>query len=161
MNMRTSFNEFDLNGKVAVVTGVGRGIGSHIALSLAKYDADLVLCSRTYSELGNIVQETRMFGGNVLLNQADLTIVSDTNKMVEEAQKTYGHLDIPVNNAGINIPQKAEEVTEEAWDTTILIPTTAGTGAEVTPNAILTDVEENLKKAMYCKPLYSSLDDHR
>lgn len=74
------------------------------------------LCSRTLSELENVAQEARMFGRNVLINQADLTIVSDTNKMVEEAQKTYGHLDIFVNNAGINIPQKAEEVTEEAWD---------------------------------------------
>ena len=116
MNNRTSCNEFDLTGKVAVVTGAGRGIGSHIALTLAKYGADLVLCSRTVSELENVAQEARTFGRKVLINQADLTIVSDINKMVEEANKAYGHLDILVNNAGINIPQKAEEVTEEAWD---------------------------------------------
>ncbi len=116
MNNRTSCNEFDLTGRVAVVTGAGRGIGSHVALALAKYGADLVLCSRTLSELENVAQEARDFGRNVLINQADLTIVSDINEMVAEAQRAYGHLDILINNAGINIPQKAEEVTEEAWD---------------------------------------------
>jgi 2-deoxy-D-gluconate 3-dehydrogenase len=52
----------------------------------------------------------------VLARQVDITKVSETRTMVEKATKEYGRLDILVNNAGINIPQKAEEVTEEAWD---------------------------------------------
>ena len=110
------FSEFDLSGKVAIVTGAGRGIGYHIALALAKYGADLVVCSRTLSELERVGGEIEKFGRRVLIQHTDVTKIPEVHSMVEETVKAFGHIDVLVNNAGINIPQKAEEVTEEAWD---------------------------------------------
>ena len=111
-----NFQDFDLSGKVAIVTGAGRGIGYHIALALAKYGADLVVCSRTVSELEKVAEEARGLGSRVVIHQMDICRTSDIERMVEESVKAFGHIDILVNNAGVNIPQWAVEVTEDAWD---------------------------------------------
>ncbi len=108
--------EFDLTAQVAFVTGAGRGLGRHIALALARYGANLVICSRTLSELEEVAAEAGALGREVLAQRADMTVLSDINHVVTAAEKRFGHIDILVNNAGINIPQWAEEVTEEAWD---------------------------------------------
>ena len=116
METAKPFDEFDLSGKVAVVTGAGRGMGAHMAKALAKYGADMVICSRTVAELESVAEEVRRFGRDVLIRQIDLTRIEETGKMVEQVVRHFGQIDILVNNAGINIPQKAEDVTEEAWD---------------------------------------------
>ena len=110
------FSEFDLTGKVAIVTGAGRGMGYHIALALAKYGADLVVCSRTVSELERVGAEIEKFGRRVLIQQMDVTKIPEIHAMVEQSVKAFGHIDILVNNAGVNITQWAVDVTEEAWD---------------------------------------------
>lgn len=110
------FTEFDLSGKIAIVTGAGRGLGYHLVLALAKYGADLVVCSRTLSELEKVGSEIGKIGRRVLIQQMDVRTISEVHAMVEKSVETFGRIDILVNNAGINIPQKAEEVTEEAWD---------------------------------------------
>lgn len=113
---KVPFCEFGLAGKVAIVTGAGRGMGYHFALALANYGADLVVCSRTISELEKLEAEIKKIGRRVLIQRVDVTKVMDVHVMVEETVKTFGHIDILVNNAGINIPQWAVDVTEEAWD---------------------------------------------
>lgn len=113
---KAPFSEFDLSGKVAIVTGAGRGMGCHIALALAKYGADLVVCSRTISELEKVAEEARGFGSSVMIHQMDICRNSEIERMVEESVKALGHIDILVNNAGVNIPQWAVEITEDAWD---------------------------------------------
>lgn len=109
-------SEFDLSGKVAIVTGAGRGMGYHMALALARYGADVTVCSRTVSELESLGREIEKIGRRVLVQRVDVTKISEIDAMVEATVKTFGHIDILVNNAGLNIPQWAEEVTEEAWD---------------------------------------------
>ena len=109
-------SEFDLSGKVAIVTGAGRGMGYHIALALARYGADLVVCSRTVSELEKVGAEIEKLGRRVLIQKMDVTNIPEIHSMVEAAVKTFGRIDLLINNAGLNIPQWAEEVTEEAWD---------------------------------------------
>jgi NAD(P)-dependent dehydrogenase (short-subunit alcohol dehydrogenase family) len=116
MMEKNPFSEFDLSGKVAIVTGAGRGLGYHIALILAKYGADLVICSRTVSELEKTKVEVEKFGRRVLVQKMDVNQIPEIHAMVEASQKAFGHLDILVNNAGVNIPQWAIDVTEEAWD---------------------------------------------
>ncbi len=110
------FSEFDLSGKVAIVTGAGRGMGYHFALALAKYGADVVVCSRTLPELEKVAKEIEAIGRKVLIQHMDITKISEIDAMVVESLKAFGHIDILVNNAGINIPQWAIDVTEEAWD---------------------------------------------
>jgi len=109
-------SEFDLSGKVAIVTGAGRGMGYHIALALARYGADLVVCSRTVSELEKVGAQIEKLGRRALIQKMDVTNIPEIHSMVEAAVKTFGRIDLLVNNAGLNIPQWAEEVTEEAWD---------------------------------------------
>ena len=113
---KNPFSEFDLSGKVAIVTGAGRGMGYYIALALAKYGADLVVCSRTLSELEKVRVEIQKLGRKVLVQKMDVTKIPEIHVMVEESVKVFGHIDILVNNAGINITQWAVDVTEEAWD---------------------------------------------
>ena len=110
------FSDFDLTGKVAMVTGAGRGIGYHITLALAKYGADLVVCSRTVAELEKVGKEIEKLGRRVLIKRIDIRRISEVHSLVEDAVKAFDHIDILVNNAGINIPQWAVDVTEEAWD---------------------------------------------
>jgi len=108
--------EFDLSGKKAIVTGAGRGMGYHMALALARYGADLVVCSRTLSELEKVGKEIEAIGRRVLIQKMDVTHIPEIHAMVETSVKAFGHIDVLVNNAGINIPQSAVDVTEEAWD---------------------------------------------
>jgi 2-deoxy-D-gluconate 3-dehydrogenase len=113
---KAPFSEFDLTGKVAIVTGAGRGMGYHIALALAKYGADIVVCSRTVLELERVGAEIEKLGRRVLIQQMDVTRIPEIYAMVEQSTKAFGHIDILVNNAGVNITQWAVDVTEEAWD---------------------------------------------
>jgi NAD(P)-dependent dehydrogenase (short-subunit alcohol dehydrogenase family) len=110
------YPEFDLSGKVAIVTGAGRGIGYQLALALARYGADLVLCSRTRADLEKVAAEIEKTGRRTLVHPLDLVNVSASSAMAEAAVKAFGRIDILVNNAGTNVPQWATDVTEEAWD---------------------------------------------
>ena len=116
MNDKIPHPEFDLSGKVAVVTGAGRGMGRHMALDLARYGADVVLCSRTLSELEQVRGEVDALGRKALVVPTDVGRSAEIERMTETAVERFGRIDILVNNAGMNIPQWAEEVTEEAWD---------------------------------------------
>jgi len=116
---KVPFPEFDLSGKVAIVTGAGRGMGYHFALALARYGADLVICSRTISELEKTKEEIEKLGRKALIQKVDVLRIPEIYSMVEEVVKAFSHIDILVNNAGVNIPQWAVDVNEEAWDRVI------------------------------------------
>ena len=118
MMERNPFSEFDLSGKVAIVTGAARGLGRDYALALAKYGADLVVCD-ILPEVENIKPEIERLGRRVLVQQADVCKIPEIYAMVNESVKVFSHIDILVNNAGVNIPQWAVDVTEEAWDRVI------------------------------------------
>jgi NAD(P)-dependent dehydrogenase (short-subunit alcohol dehydrogenase family) len=109
-------NEFDLSGKVAIVSGAGRGIGYHIAISLAKYGADVVVCSRTVPELEKVAEEIKQMGRRSLVHLLDITNIKEFKPMVDNVVEAFGHIDILVNNAGVNRQEWAEDFTEENWD---------------------------------------------
>ena len=114
----TQFPEFDLSGKVALVTGAARGLGREYALALARYGADLVV-SDILPEIENIKPEIERLGRRVLVQQTDVCQIPEIYAMVNESVKAFDRIDILVNNAGVNIPQWAIDVTEEAWDKVI------------------------------------------
>ncbi len=90
-----------LDGKVAVVTGGGRGIGAAIAMEFAKNGAKVVLVSPTPSELKETAGKIKELGGEALAVQTDITRLKDIKNMLEKTAKKFGKVDILVNNAGI------------------------------------------------------------
>jgi NAD(P)-dependent dehydrogenase (short-subunit alcohol dehydrogenase family) len=115
MDMQTK-NEFDLSGKIAVVTGAGRGLGYAISIALARYGAHVVACSRTESELKRVAGEIEKIGRRSIAVRLDVSDIGSIGPMVDRTLETFGRIDILVNNAGINRPQPAMDVTEENWD---------------------------------------------
>jgi NAD(P)-dependent dehydrogenase (short-subunit alcohol dehydrogenase family) len=103
---------FRLDGKAALVTGAGRGIGRAVALALAGAGAELVLVSRTASELEEVAGEIAQQGGRARSLPLDVT----DSMAVRDAVAGLGRLDILVNNAGLNRPQPFLEVDEETLD---------------------------------------------
>jgi NAD(P)-dependent dehydrogenase (short-subunit alcohol dehydrogenase family) len=105
-------NAFRLDGKRALVTGAGRGIGRAVALALAAAGAELVLVSRTASELDEVVDEIASGGGNARSLPFDVT----QSDAVRDAFAGLERIDILVNNAGLNRPQPFLEVDESTLD---------------------------------------------
>ena len=101
-----------MDGKVALVTGAGRGLGAEIAFALGAAGADLVLLSRTPSELEKVAQDISAAGGRAKTVVCDVTQVSQ----VRSAIGSLDRLDILLNNAGTNFPEPFIEVTEERLD---------------------------------------------
>lgn len=93
-----------LGGKIAIVTGGGRGIGKGIALAFAREGADLILVSRTMPEIEKTAAEVRELGRRGLPVEADVSNKIDVTNMVNRAIEQFGVVDILVNNAGIQGP---------------------------------------------------------
>ncbi len=111
-----------LSGKVAIVTGGGRGIGRAIALAYAREGAAVVVAARTQSEIGATAREIETSGGRVLALQTDVSQAQDVERMVAKALKTFGHVDILVNNAGVAGPMGLiTEISEADWIKTLSI----------------------------------------
>lgn len=109
-----------LKGKVAVITGGGRGIGKAIALKLAENGADIVINeipSADYAE--QTAEEIRALGVRVLTVYGDVRSALDTKKLADTAVEQMGRIDILVNNAGVTRDSLLLRMSEEAWDTVL------------------------------------------
>jgi len=93
--------EFGLDGKSAIVTGAGRGIGKTIALTLAEAGADVAVVARSAKELEDTAQEVRLLGRKSVAIPTDITKADDLTRMAEKTIHELGKIDILVNNAGI------------------------------------------------------------
>ena len=114
-----------LEGKVALVTGSGQGIGRAIALELARQGAKVVTNSRRPGTEGgdadSTAQEIAGIGGQATACYADVSDFDDAGRLVKTAADAFGRLDILVNNAGIVRDHLVFNMTEEEWDTVIKV----------------------------------------
>lgn len=105
----------DLSGRLAVVTGAGKGIGRAICLELARAGADIFGVSRTESDLDTLGEEVRVLGVRYTSCVADLVSAHAAEEVARRAE-AFGAVDILVNNAGVARTGPAEDVTEADWD---------------------------------------------
>src|SRR6185312_13941593 len=120
----------DLNGKVAIVTGAGRGIGRSHALALASAGATVVVndlgagVAGEGSDLGpaeEVVEEIRAAGGEATTNGENVADFAGAERLVQQAIGKFGQLDILVNNAGILRDRMLVNMTEDEWDAVIAV----------------------------------------
>ncbi len=107
---------FSLAGRVAVVTGGGRGIGRAIAEGLGAHGAQVVCAARTRTQLDEAVATIRDAGGDALAVEMDLSDLESLQQGAQMILDHYGQIDILVNNAGMNIREPMEQVTEGHYD---------------------------------------------
>ena len=107
---------FALDGRVALVTGAGKGLGRAIALALARAGADIVAVSRTQSDLDEVTTACRELGRSATSIVADVDAEDQVQAMAARALGDHGRIDILVNNAGIEGVASTLEVESEAWD---------------------------------------------
>ena len=104
--------DYNLHGKIAIVTGGARGIGEGIARKLGRYGATLVI-SDILDELGE--KTAAEIGSDSIFIRCDISNNDQVSKMIDQTVKKYGKLDIMVNNAGINTLKKEERVNIDEY----------------------------------------------
>jgi len=105
-----------LTGRTALVTGGSRGIGRAIALALAQEGADVAV-NYVSSEAAakQVVERIHKMGRTAILAQADVADFPDTYRMAQDVLKEFGHLDILINNAGINSDKTFVKMDHASW----------------------------------------------
>jgi NAD(P)-dependent dehydrogenase (short-subunit alcohol dehydrogenase family) len=109
-------SRFDLTGRVAIVTGGSKGLGSGMALALAEHGADVAIVSRNAQEGEVVAAQIREMGRRSIALAVDVQDVAGLNTMAETVKRELGRIDILINNAGVGVTKFALEVTEEDWD---------------------------------------------
>ena len=109
---------FRIDGKVALVTGSGSGLGKDISLALAHAGADLVVTElpSRMPTAKETAARIHALGRRVFPVSLDVTSLKSIERMVNKSLEHFGRIDILVNNAGVNVSRSALEVTEEEWD---------------------------------------------
>ncbi|NKB72840.1 MAG: SDR family NAD(P)-dependent oxidoreductase [Candidatus Latescibacteria bacterium] len=110
-----------LNGKVAVITGAGRGIGQATALAFAREGVAVVLAAKTAVEIEGVARQVQELGVEALAVPADVADKGQVEALFERALSAYGQVDILVNNAGVAIHNPIEQIVEADWDLNIAV----------------------------------------
>ncbi|MBX6352522.1 MAG: SDR family oxidoreductase [Thermoflavifilum sp.] len=111
----TVFDLFRLDGKVAIVTGGGRGLGQQIAQAYVEAGAKVVLCSRRVENCEQVKQELEAQGGEALALPLDVTNPTSVQEVVDKTLEHFGKIDILVNNSGTSWGAPALEMPYDAW----------------------------------------------
>jgi NAD(P)-dependent dehydrogenase (short-subunit alcohol dehydrogenase family) len=105
-----------LDGRVAIVTGAGQGIGHGVALCLAQAGARVVAADAVSARAAQTAADIRALGGQALGVQVDVTRADSVNSLVYSTFTHFGRIDILVNNAGVVVVKPIAEQTEADWD---------------------------------------------
>lgn len=105
-----------LQNRVSIITGAGGGLGAAHARVLAAEGCAVVVNDINEAAAQKVVDEITQAGGKAIVNTSDITNYTDSENAVKQAVDTFGHLDIVVNNAGINRDRMFASMTEEEWD---------------------------------------------
>lgn len=105
-----------LDGKVAIVTGSGRGIGRAVAMTFAREGAKVVIAELDLEPAEEVASDIKSAGGMAIAVSTDVSNRESVKKMVEAALKAFGQIDILVNNAGILRLNMLPKMTEDQWD---------------------------------------------
>jgi NAD(P)-dependent dehydrogenase (short-subunit alcohol dehydrogenase family) len=107
---------FRLDGKTAIVTGGGRGLGRYMAEALSDAGASVVLCSRKMEPLEEVCREIEAGGGRALAVECDVTDPDEVEKVVSAAVENFGSMDVVVNNSGATWGALPEEMPLDRFD---------------------------------------------
>ncbi|EFM11063.1 short-chain dehydrogenase/reductase SDR [Paenibacillus curdlanolyticus YK9] len=110
------YPQFDLTGKVAMITGASKGIGFGLAQALAHAGAKVAVAARDREQLDQLVSEIRADGGDAAAFTLDVRNVKEIDSVINQVRMHFGRLDILVNNAGLGDNHPAVDVTEADWD---------------------------------------------
>lgn len=110
-----------LNGRVAIITGSGRGLGAATAIRMAHEGADVVINDLSLESAKTVAAEVEKLGRRALVSGHDVSKTADANALVEETKGKFGKIDILVNNAGITRDSMLHKLTEEKWDEVIRV----------------------------------------
>ena len=110
-----------LQGKIALVTGAGKGIGRAVAIALAQEGVQVGLIARTETDLQILATEIQAMGVKVAFATADVSDIKSVNAAVESIQKELGNIDILINNAGTAKFGKFLELEPEEWENQVKV----------------------------------------
>jgi len=114
--------QMKLEGLNSIVTGGGRGIGRAVSLALAKQGANVAIIARKdLKSAKETASEVRRLGRKAIFLQADVSQKRAVDDMVKAVCKSFGKIDLLVNNAGLNIRSPLEQVSEEDWDKVVAV----------------------------------------
>ncbi len=111
----------DLKGRVAVVTGGGRGIGRSIGLALASRGADVAFCDMDEAQSAETVSELEKLGVKAMAFRANVTVASEVESFAAAVMERFGKVDILVNNAGITRDGLMIRMEESDWDAVLAV----------------------------------------
>ncbi len=104
-----------LNGKIALVTGAGKGIGKAVALALANEGVHVGIISRTAKDLEQVAEQIKATGSNTAIATADVSNMEEINAAVKSITDQLGYIDILINNAGTGTFAKFLELDPQDW----------------------------------------------
>ena len=107
---------FNLEGKVAVVTGASSGLGHDAAVMYAEYGTDVALLDLNENDLEKVKEEIEKLGRKVIAIECDVTKEAQVKDAVSKVLEVFSHIDILLNNAGVAVRGGVETLTEDEWD---------------------------------------------
>ena len=114
-------DQFKLNGRVALVTGASRGLGQGMAVALGSAGASVALVARTKASLEETAKRIEKEGSKAYVLQADISKISEAQRVVRETVEHFGQLNIILNSVGTQVRKPAVEVAEAEWDHVIAV----------------------------------------